>query len=82
MQQKQNNGIQTVDEDETKEEEWSGAGGRWTERDPLPGGLQKSHLIVWAFEDFLKEQYFAILKILEVWCNVTVGEKCMLPIAI
>lgn len=48
---------------------FQGAGGRWTERDPLPGGLQKSHLIVWAFEDFLKEQYFAILKILEVWCN-------------
>ncbi|EPS32259.1 hypothetical protein PDE_07219 [Penicillium oxalicum 114-2] len=48
---------------------FQGAGGRWTERDPLPGGLQKSHLIVWAFEDFLKEQYFQILKILEVWCN-------------
>ncbi|KAF7717085.1 Uncharacterized protein PECH_004504 [Penicillium ucsense] len=48
---------------------FQGAGGRWTERDPLPGGLQKSHLIIWAFEDFLKEQYFAILKILEVWCN-------------
>ncbi|KAJ5370491.1 Ribosome biogenesis protein NOC1 [Penicillium cataractarum] len=48
---------------------FQGAGGRWTERDPLPGGLQKSHLIVWAFEDFLKEQYFEILKILEVWCN-------------
>lgn len=48
---------------------FQGAGGRWTERDPLPGGLQKNHLIVWAFEDFLKEQYFEILKILEVWCN-------------
>lgn len=45
------------------------AGGRWTERDPLPGGLQPSHLIIWAFEDYLKEQYFEVLKILEVWCN-------------
>ena len=24
---------------------------------------------MWAFEDFLKEQYFEILKILEIWCN-------------
>lgn len=48
---------------------FQGAGGRWTERDPLPGGLQKSHLMVWAFEDYLKEQYFEVLKILETWCN-------------
>ncbi|KAJ5152087.1 CCAAT-binding factor [Penicillium capsulatum] len=48
---------------------FQGAGGRWTERDPLPGGLQKSHLMVWAFEDFVKEQFFEVLKILEVWCN-------------
>ncbi|KAJ5893995.1 hypothetical protein N7495_005686 [Penicillium taxi] len=48
---------------------FQGAGGRWTERDPLPGGLQKSHLLVWAFEDFVKEQFFEVLKILEVWCN-------------
>lgn len=48
---------------------FQGAGGRWTERDPLPGGLQKSHLVVWAYEDFLKEQYFEVIKILEVWCN-------------
>ncbi|KAJ5310061.1 uncharacterized protein N7443_002522 [Penicillium atrosanguineum] len=48
---------------------FQGAPGRWTERDPLPGGLQKSHLIVWAFEDYLKEQFFEMLKILEIWCN-------------
>ncbi|KAJ5587631.1 uncharacterized protein N7459_003396 [Penicillium hispanicum] len=48
---------------------FQGAGGRWTERDPLPGGLQKGHLMVWALEDFLKEQYFEVLKILEIWCN-------------
>jgi ribosome biogenesis protein MAK21 len=48
---------------------FQGAGGRWTERDPLPGGLQKSHLMLWAFEDIVKEQFFEVLKILEVWCN-------------
>ncbi|KAJ9367276.1 hypothetical protein DTO282F9_3303 [Paecilomyces variotii] len=46
-----------------------GAGSRWSERDPLPGGLQPIHLIVWAYEDYVKEQYFELLKILEVWCN-------------
>ncbi|EAW07760.1 RNA-binding ribosome biosynthesis protein MAK21 [Aspergillus clavatus NRRL 1] len=48
---------------------FQGAGARWSERDPLPGGLQKSHLIMWAYEDFLKNQYFEVLKILEIWCN-------------
>ncbi|KAJ5939692.1 hypothetical protein N7466_002826 [Penicillium verhagenii] len=48
---------------------FQGAPGRWTERDPLPGGLQKSHLMLWAFEDFVKEQFFEVIKILEIWCN-------------
>lgn len=48
---------------------FQGAASRWTERDPLPGGLQAIHLIAWAYEDYLKEQYFEVLKILEVWCN-------------
>ncbi|KAH8425932.1 RNA-binding ribosome biosynthesis protein MAK21 [Aspergillus melleus] len=48
---------------------FQGAGGRWSEGDALPGGLEESHLIVWAFESFLKDQYFEMLKILEVWCN-------------
>ncbi|KAK2800988.1 hypothetical protein FQN51_005551 [Onygenales sp. PD_10] len=43
--------------------------GNWTSSNPLPNGLEKSHLIVWAFEEFLKEQYFEVLKIIEVWCN-------------
>ena len=42
---------------------------KWTESDPLPAGLTNAHVIVWAFEDYLKEQYFEVLKILEVWCN-------------
>ncbi|GFF44130.1 uncharacterized protein C4F10.09c [Aspergillus lentulus] len=48
---------------------FQGAGSKWSEGDPLPGGLQNSHLIMWAYEDFLKDQYFEVLKILEVWCN-------------
>ncbi|KAJ5098805.1 CCAAT-binding factor [Penicillium argentinense] len=48
---------------------FQGAAGRWTERDALPGGLQKSHLMLWAFEDGVKEQFFEVLKVLEVWCN-------------
>lgn len=48
---------------------FQGAGSKWSEGDALPNGLQNRHLIVWAFEHFLKEQYFEILKILEVWCN-------------
>ncbi|KAL4925825.1 RNA-binding ribosome biosynthesis protein MAK21 [Aspergillus undulatus] len=48
---------------------FQGTGSKWTEGDALPGGLQNSHLIVWAYENFLKDQYFEVLKILEVWCN-------------
>ncbi|KAJ5794087.1 hypothetical protein N7457_000686, partial [Penicillium paradoxum] len=48
---------------------FQGAGGRWNEKDPLPGGLKKSELIVWAFENIVKDQFFEIIKILEIWCN-------------
>ncbi|KAL4766216.1 RNA-binding ribosome biosynthesis protein MAK21 [Aspergillus foveolatus] len=48
---------------------FQGAGSKWTEGAPLPGGLKNSHLIFWAYEHFLKDQYFEVLKILEVWCN-------------
>lgn len=48
---------------------FQGAGIKWSEGEPLPHGLQKSHLMVWAFEHFLKEQYFEIIKVLEVWCS-------------
>lgn len=48
---------------------FQGAGNKWSEGAPLPNGLEKSHLIVWAFEHHLKEQYFEVIKILEVWCN-------------
>ncbi|KAK2626981.1 hypothetical protein QTJ16_004156 [Diplocarpon rosae] len=35
----------------------------------LPGRISKAHLISWAYEDWLKEIYFDMLKILEGWCN-------------
>lgn len=41
----------------------------WRRDSPLPGGLEKTHLISWAFEDWLKKQYFELLKILETWCG-------------
>jgi len=48
---------------------FQGVDNNWTANDPLPNGLQNSHLILWAYENFLKDQYFEVLKILEVWCN-------------
>ncbi|ETI21100.1 hypothetical protein G647_07444 [Cladophialophora carrionii CBS 160.54] len=41
----------------------------WKKGQQLPGGLEQRRLVVWAFESWLKEQYFEVLKILEVWCN-------------
>ncbi|KAL6251897.1 RNA-binding ribosome biosynthesis protein mak21 [Rhinocladiella similis] len=41
----------------------------WRRGNRLPRGLDEATLIIWAFESWLKEQYFEVLKILEVWCN-------------
>ncbi|EXJ55539.1 hypothetical protein A1O7_08467 [Cladophialophora yegresii CBS 114405] len=41
----------------------------WRQGQQLPGGLEEKRLVIWAFESWLKEQYFEVLKILEVWCN-------------
>ena len=41
----------------------------WTSSSPLPNSLQEVHLIVFAYEDWLKTTYFEILQILETWCN-------------
>lgn len=43
--------------------------GDWEPRHPLPGSLQDVHLLYWAYEDWLKNIYFDLLKILEQWCN-------------
>lgn len=41
----------------------------WTPEKPLPKKLTKSHLIMWAFEDWLKDAYFKIIQLLELWCG-------------
>jgi ribosome biogenesis protein MAK21 len=44
-------------------------GSDWRTSDPLPGTLTKVHLISFAYEDWLKDKYFDMLKILESWCS-------------
>jgi len=44
----------------------------WLDGDPLPAPLQDVHLIVWAYEDWLKSTYFEILKIFETWANAEI----------
>ena len=44
-----------------------GKNARWQSGEPLPGGLDKMHLLVWAYEDWLKRTYFSMLQILESW---------------
>ena len=46
-----------------------GKAANWKFGDKLPGEVQKIHLVAWAFEDWLKKQYFEMLKIIEAWCN-------------
>ncbi|KAF2722769.1 CBF-domain-containing protein [Polychaeton citri CBS 116435] len=46
-----------------------GQNAKWNQGDPLPAGLEKVHLLVWAFEDWLKKSYFELLKVLEGWCS-------------
>jgi len=41
----------------------------WKVGDRVPGAITKAHLISWAYEDWLKESYFEMLKVLEGWCN-------------
>ncbi|KAF7513428.1 hypothetical protein GJ744_009849 [Endocarpon pusillum] len=41
----------------------------WKVGDTLPGFLQPQHLVLWAYESWLKEKYFEVLKTLEIWCN-------------
>lgn len=46
-----------------------GRNARWSSGEPLPGGLDKTHLLVWAYEDWLKKTYFELLQVLEGWCS-------------
>ena len=41
----------------------------WAPENPLPSPLNEAHLILWAYEDWLKSTYFEVLKIIEIWCN-------------
>jgi ribosome biogenesis protein MAK21 len=41
----------------------------WKSGDTLPGHITTAHMISWAYEDWLKETYFDVLKVLEAWCN-------------
>ncbi|KAK3301193.1 CBF/Mak21 family-domain-containing protein [Chaetomium fimeti] len=40
----------------------------WTEGYKLPGKLTAPHLMMWAYEDWLKGAYFRIIQLLENWC--------------
>ena len=42
---------------------------KWTPGEPLPGGLQPIHLLLWAYEDWLKTKYFELMQVLETWCG-------------
>lgn len=46
-----------------------GKSAKWREGDSLPAGLQKAHLLVWAYEDWLKKAFFEIIQLLEQWCG-------------
>lgn len=41
----------------------------WTPQKELPAPLKESHLISWAYEDWLKSKYFEIIQILETRCS-------------
>lgn len=41
----------------------------WSSEKPLPGKITKAHLIMWAYEEWLKETYFKIIQLLELWCG-------------
>lgn len=46
-----------------------GKASNWSWGESVPAGLQKIHLVAWAFEDWLKRMYFELLQILESWCS-------------
>ena len=41
----------------------------WNSSQPLPGKISDVHLIVWAYEDWLKDTFFKMVQLLEVWCS-------------
>ncbi|ROW11490.1 hypothetical protein VMCG_01495 [Cytospora schulzeri] len=41
----------------------------WKSDKPLPGRITKAHLMMWAYEDWLKDTYFKVIQLLELWCG-------------
>lgn len=41
----------------------------WKPEKPLPGKITKAHLMMWAYEDWLKDTYFKVIQLLELWCG-------------
>ena len=41
----------------------------WHRDQKLPEPLLKEHVLLWAYEDWLKSIYFEVIKILEIWSN-------------
>jgi len=39
----------------------------WDPGQKLPGNLTTSHLVKWFFEDWLKDAYFKVIQLLELW---------------
>ncbi|KAL9101899.1 MAG: hypothetical protein Q9163_002894 [Psora crenata] len=48
---------------------FSAQGIKWTIGKPLPTPMEQSHLLLWAYEDWLKSTFFEIVRIIETWCN-------------
>ncbi|EKG17590.1 CCAAT-binding factor [Macrophomina phaseolina MS6] len=48
---------------------FAGSNSSWKQGERLPPGIDSTHLLVWAYEDWLKRTYFEMLRILEGWCN-------------
>ncbi len=45
------------------------SGRAWVEGQMLPGKLTEPHLMMWAYEDWLKGAYFRVIQLLEIWCS-------------
>ena len=41
----------------------------WNNSMPLPSPIEKTHLVAWAYEDWLKSKYHEIIRILAAWCD-------------
>ena len=42
---------------------------QWTTGKPHLSPMHENHLVLWAYEDWLKSAFFQVLQIIESWCN-------------